>query len=51
MPKLTKIAIVINPGCKRAIPTADPMKGAVQGEATMTARTPVKKELVISPYP
>ena len=29
--------------CNTAYPSAAPMKGAVQGEATTTARTPVKK--------
>ena len=32
------------PGCNKARPNADPIKGAVQGEATITASTPVKKE-------
>jgi hypothetical protein len=38
------MTIDFSPGCKRAKPTAGPIKGAVQGEATITARTPVKKE-------
>ena len=38
------MTIDFSPGCNRAKPRAGPIKGAVQGEATITARTPVKNE-------
>ncbi len=31
-------------GCNKANPIAEPIKGAVQGEATTTAKMPVKKD-------
>ena len=31
-------------GCNKANPIAEPIKGAVQGEATTTAKIPVKKD-------
>ena len=44
MPKLRNMKIEFIPGCNKANPIADPIKGAVQGEATTTARMPVKKD-------
>ena len=32
------------PGCNNATPRAGPIKGAVQGEATITANVPVKND-------
>ena len=42
MIKIIKLIVV---GCTRANPRAAPIKGAVQGDATTTARTPVANEL------
>ena len=44
IPKDKKIKKDENPGCKIAKPNAEPINGAVQGVATITARKPVPKE-------
>ena len=42
-PRARKIAADSQVSCVSAYPSAAPMKGAVQGEAITTARTPVQK--------
>ena len=44
IPKDKKIKKDENPGCKIAKPNAEPINGAVHGDATITARTPVKND-------
>ena len=44
IPSDAKIGMVIAEGCISAYPRAAPINGAVHGDATMTARTPVKKD-------
>ena len=44
MPKLKNMNMELKLGCNRAKPMAEPIKGAVQGEATTTAKIPVKKD-------
>ena len=43
-PRLKKIKIEFTLGCNKAKPIAEPIKGAVHGEATITAKIPVKKD-------
>ena len=46
IPKDKKIKKDENPGCKIAKPNAEPINGAVQGVATITAKNPVPKEFM-----
>ena len=43
-PRDPNIGKVVFDGCINAYPSAAPINGAVQGDATTTARTPVKKD-------
>ena len=45
-PKDRKIKNDEKPGCKMAKPNAEPINGAVQGVATITAKNPVPKEFI-----
>ena len=45
IPSARKIRNDENPGCNIANPRAEPIKGAVHGVATITARKPVANEL------
>ena len=46
MPKNKKTGNVTKEGCIKAYPIAAPINGAVHGDATTTAKTPVIKDLV-----
>ena len=46
MPKERKIKKDEKPGWRIAKPSAEPINGAVQGVATITARKPVPKEFI-----
>ena len=46
MPKERKIKKDQKPGRRIAKPSAEPINGAVQGVATITARKPVPKEFI-----